>query len=339
MFLEQAAGDLADKHEKLSMIMDAAHSSMKDIHAKGASNKSVCEALPASIHERLDHIETCIKDDAGKHNSHMIAINGLKDMLRTEQCARIDHTAHVKGELDRHETAYLAHYETLNRSITNERSTREAAHRSLQDVVHKERTAREEHHSTHQQLIEREQEAHEHHLSSIDDRLTREKGERLNHLTQIGVRLDALENTAGVFDQMAYKEQSERKAEFARVWDAIERHTHDRAPLTCTETPQMTCASAVPCARVVAPVAAPIVASIEAPSAPMHFFGACMVNTPIPAAAGVFTPRAIPVVKTVLAYEVHQGSEVVCDAQVKEFVRVYEPEPEHQSHATETITC
>jgi len=340
-FLETTVGDSADKHDKMSKQLDAAHSSLKDIHGKHTSEKSAREAHHASLEERLDYIEKCIGDSADKHNGHINELNDLKDRLRMERSARDTHASHVKDQLDRHEKARQAHHDTLKDGLANERSAREAAHQSLQDLVHKEKASRDKHHATYQEFLDREKAAREQHRNSIDDLLAREKAERFKHHDTIGERVDSLERTVGIFDEISRKEQGERKAELRRVWDAIDNHTHDLSTSISKDDTSHVEDSKVRETTRYAPVvrAASVVTPVRRIE-PTTVYSPPMTTKVISApATTVLAASSIPVVKPLPAYEAPQLREVVREIPVREIVREREASPMPHSHATETITC
>jgi len=345
VFLETAVGDSADKHEKLSKLLDSAHTSLKDIHGKHNGEKASREQHHASLQERLDFIEKRIGDSADQHNNHINDLSDVKERIKLERNARDTHAAAIKDQLDRHEKARLAHHDSVKEVLASERNAREAAHQSLQDMVHKEKNAREKHHATYSEFLDREKASREQHRNSIEDLLSREKAERLKHHETVGGRVDSLERTVGIFDEIARKEQAERKAEFRRVWDAIDSHTHDLSTSISKddgpETPVIrdretryatpTILRSVTPARVT-PIRTTVVERIQAQPAPITYTSPPVTSTIVSAPTSIIPASTVPVVKTIpAAYETREV--------VREVVRERSPEPRHHHHSTETITC
>lgn len=252
-----------------------------------------------------------------------------------ECAARDTHVAHVKDELDRHERAHLAHHDTVKEILAN-------------------------------QIAAREQ-----HLQSIENLLKREKAEHLAHHGTCGGRIDLVEHSVGLLDEIVRKERAEHKAELGRIWDAIDKRTHDLIPsitkrgeggyggepsqFTRVPSPSL-CQAPANVTRILAPVAPrsaspPLMRSAATPPAMKRKIH---VNSPVASSPtsvvslmstlSSSTPSlnsrsTIPLVKTISAYDALGVRQACCERPVQEVVRAHEAEQRHLSHATETITC
>jgi len=222
--------------------------------------------------------------------------------------------------------------------MSSERDAREAAHQSLQEIVQKEKTAREKHHATYQEFLDREKSAREQHRNSIDDLLSREKAERMKHHETVEGRVGALERTVGIFDEIARKEQADRKADLKRVWDAIDSHTHDLSTsMTKDNGPETLTTPAPTVVRSVTPRMTPVYASnvmsmvqrFETSPKAVAYTGPPLTNSIVSAPVTIIPANPGPTVRAAPAYEAR--------AVVPERERSTEPRQHH--HSTETIIC
>lgn len=206
-FLEGQIGDSAENHMRRNI----------HVHVTGEDG---CKKYHATIEQRVDHMEKFMGYSTDMHTQVMKEVEANHAKI-ADFHGRI---ADFKHALDAHNAYMKERLEFIEKRIggcANQYASEIEALKS-----HNEKLLSAER-SSYQEFFASKEAASQQHRDRIDALLAREKEENIKLHSSMGARIDSLQRTVNVFDDMSRKQRDERQAELRRIWNAIDAHTRN----------------------------------------------------------------------------------------------------------------
>jgi len=203
---------------------------------------SVFKSLPKPEHETRNsqahdvaaHLDGVVKHLETHKSSMEAQQRQIQEALAREQAAReaFEQALRERIATDREAQQRQMRPEQSSGSFTSPDETAkhdgktEVLAREIQDLLLVERASREEGHARYQERLTWERVERERHTANLEDMLTNQEAFTERRHLQTVDRLDALNESVGIFDGIISAERKERTAEIRRMWDALDSHTH-----------------------------------------------------------------------------------------------------------------
>jgi len=245
----QGASSLDSLHEQMkSLVKEAADAAV--LQALQASpeisgNPSVFAALlvperearESQVHDVTVHLEGVVKH-LETHKSSMEAHQRhVQDMLAREQAAREAFEQAFREQLAADRQAQPLQMQQVEVSASFASFDETAKHkggtemfvRDINDLMSVEKASREEGNARLQERLTWERVERERHTAKFEEVLAGQEALLERRHRQSMDRLDALNESVGIFDGIISAERKERTAEMRRIWDALDSHRHSLA--------------------------------------------------------------------------------------------------------------
>jgi hypothetical protein len=194
------------------------------------------EAHNSQAHDVAAHLEGVVKHLETHKSSMEAQQQQIQDALAREQAARVAFEQALRERIatDREAQQRQMRQEQssgffISSGETAKDDKTEVLAREIQDLLSVERASREEGHARCQECLTLERVERERRTANLEDMLASHKASTERRHLHTMDRVDALNESVGIFDGIISAERKERSAEIRRIWDALDSHTHNRS--------------------------------------------------------------------------------------------------------------